>query len=52
MQVDIDKVVSLLTEQIASLTRDNTILRVLVSQLESELESVRAVQVKEKAGSI
>ena len=48
MQVDIDKVVALLTEQIASLSRDNAILRVLVSQLESELESVRAIQVQEK----
>lgn len=50
MQVDIDKVVALLSEQIASLSRDNAILRVLVTQLESELESVRAAQVKEKTG--
>jgi hypothetical protein len=50
MQVDIDRVVAALTEQIANLFRDNAILRVLVSQLEAELESVRAAQVKEKAG--
>ena len=48
MQVDIDKVVALLTEQIASLSRDNAILCVLVTQLEPELESVRAIQVQEK----
>lgn len=50
MQVDIEKVIAVLSEQIATLTKDNAILRVLVSQLESELESVRASQVKQKAG--
>ena len=48
MQVDIEKVVTALSEQIALLTRDNAILRVLVSQLEAEVESVREIQVKEK----
>lgn len=50
MQVDVDKVVSLLSEQIASLSKENAILKVLVSQLETELESVRAIQVQEKTG--
>lgn len=50
MQVDIDKVVSLLTEQIGTLSKENAILRVLVSQLETELESVCAIQVQEKTG--
>lgn len=50
MQADADDVIKLMSEQIGSLYRDNAVLRVLVAQLESELESVRASQVKEKAG--
>lgn len=47
-QIDIDKVVSILTEQIATLSKDNAVLRVLVSQQETELQSLRASQVEEK----
>lgn len=52
MNVDIDKVITMLSEQVSSLTKDNIILRVLVQQLEDELESVRATQVKEKGSGI
>lgn len=52
MNVDIDKVVAVLGEQIGALTKDNTILRVLVQQLQDELESVRAAQVKEKGSGV
>lgn len=52
MNVDIDKVITMLSEQVSTLTRDNIILRVLVQQLEEELESVRASQVKEKRSGV
>lgn len=52
MNVDIDKVMTMMAEQIGSLTKDNIILRVLVQQLENELESVRATQVKEKGSRV
>lgn len=52
MNVDIEKVIAVLGEQIGVLTKDNTILRVLVQQLEDELQSVRAAQVKEKGSGI
>lgn len=52
MNVDIDKVITLMSEQIGSLTKDNIILRVLVQQLEEELQSVRAPQVKEKRSGV
>lgn len=52
MNVDIEKVIATLSEQIGLLTKDNVILRVLVKQLEDELESVRAAQVKEKGSGI
>lgn len=50
MQINIDEVMNALSEQIAALIKDNAMLRVLVSQLESELDSVRASQVKQEAG--
>jgi hypothetical protein len=46
MQINIDEVMNSLSEQIAALIKDNAMLRVLVSQLESELDSLRASQVK------
>lgn len=52
MNVDIDKVITLMSEQIGSLTKDNIILRVLVQQLEEELQSSRATQVKEKGSRV
>lgn len=52
MNVDIDKVITMLSEQVSTLTKDNVILRVLVQQLEEELESTRASQVKEKGSGI
>lgn len=52
MNVDIDKVITMLSEQVGVLTKDNTILRVLVQQLEYELELSRASQVKEKRSGI
>jgi hypothetical protein len=52
MNVDIDKVISMLSDQVGVLTKDNIILRVLVQQLEDELQSVRASQVKEKGSRV
>jgi hypothetical protein len=52
MNVDIDKVISMMSEQISTLTKDNIILRVLVQQLEDELQSARATQVKEKGSRV
>jgi hypothetical protein len=52
MNVDIDKVITTMSEQIGSLTKDNIILRVLVQQLEEELQSSRATQVKEKGSRV
>lgn len=50
MQVDIDSVINLLCEKISVLSKDNAILQVLVSQLEAEVELLRASQVQEKTG--
>lgn len=50
--LDIDKVVSALSEQLANLLKENAILRVLVSQLQSELDSVHETQVKEDGKGI
>jgi hypothetical protein len=52
VSVDIDKVMTLMAEQIGSLTKDNIILRVLVQQLEDELQSICATQVKEKGSRV
>lgn len=52
MNVDIDKVITAMSEQIGSLTKDNIILRVLVQQLEEELQSSRETQVKEKGSRV
>jgi len=52
MNVDIDKVITMLSEQVGSLTKDNIILRVLVQQLEEELQSIHATQVKEKGSGV
>lgn len=46
--VDVNRVISNLSEQLANALKDNAILNVLVSQLQTELESLRATQVKEK----
>lgn len=52
MQVNIDEVVEAMSNQIAALTKDNIILRVLVKQLENELNSENAPQVKEKGSRV
>jgi regulator of replication initiation timing len=52
MNVDIDKVITTMSEQIGSLTKDNIILRVLVQQLEEELQSVRETQVKKEGSGV
>lgn len=52
MNVDIDRVITVMSEQIGLLTKDNIILRVLVQQLEEELESSRETQVKEEGSRI
>lgn len=52
MNVNIDEVVDAMANQIASLTKDNIVLRVLVKQLESELNLANASQVKEKGSRV
>ena len=52
MMVDAEKVIDMLTEQIANLYRDNAILRSRIWRLENELESSDETKVPKEGSRI
>jgi hypothetical protein len=52
MNVDIEKVMTMMAEQIGSLTKENIIFRVLVQQLEDEVQFTREAQVKKERSGV
>lgn len=51
-KVNVDKVIQLLSEQIATLSQENAVLKVLLSQFQDEVKSLHEAQVKEKGSGI
>lgn len=51
-KVNVDKVIQLLSEQIATLSQENAVLKVLLSQFQDEVNSLHEAQVKEKGSGI
>ena len=51
-KVNVDKVIQLLSEQIATLSQENAVLKVLLSQFQAEVNSLNEAQVKEKGSGI
>ena len=50
MQVNLDEVIDALTNQVAQMTKDSILLRLIIEKQQKELEVLRASQV-EKEGS-
>ena len=52
MQVNLDKVIDALSNQVAQMTKDSIVLRLIIEKQQEELEVLRASQVKEEGSGI
>jgi hypothetical protein len=52
MQVDLNEVIDALSNQVAQMTKDSILLRLIIEKQQKELEVLRASQVKEEGSGI
>lgn len=52
MQVNLEEVIEALSNQVAQMTKDSILLRLIIEKQQKELEVLRASQVKEEGSGI